>query len=159
MASAMQAQEYLEKQGYTLPDMQGGKAALSYTLWGLAHCMPSAILPKSLRAVAIILEHKEASNVANTIVAAVMHKLDPLLDLMDHAANVMQVAVKDTRMVVDWLYRTGEEMRDELQKGIELVKEDLQKLVEDIKDKVSKLTRLVTAAASNMGIAQYNTRR
>jgi len=80
--SAAQAREYLEKQGYTPPDEQGGKASLSYTLLLLAHCALPSILPKAIRAVAAVLEHEEANHTADTIVAAVMRKLDPALNLM-----------------------------------------------------------------------------
>ena len=80
-----------------------------------------------------------------------MLKLDPVLERMDHAADVAQEAVRDTRKAADCLYRMGEEMRDELQKGIEAAMEEIQRLTEDIKDKVSKLTEVAAAALSNMG--------
>jgi len=38
------------------------------------------------------------------------------------------------------LYGTAEDMRDELQKGLEAVKEDIQKTTEDIKDEAGKPT-------------------
>ena len=112
ISSMEQAQDYLEKQGYAPPDTHGGKAALSYTLWLLAHCAPSTILPKALRAVAILLEHELSADTADTIVATRLHKLNPMLHLMDHMADTMQEAMEDTRKAADHLYRTGEETRD-----------------------------------------------
>jgi len=153
ITSATQAQDNLEKQGYAQPDTKGSKAALSYTLHLLAHCAPLAILPKAIRAVAIILECEEATNAANTILATVMHRLNPMLNLMDHLAEITQAAVEDMRKGADCLYRTGEETPDELQKGIESAKEDQQKLSEDVKDGVSKLTELAAMAASTGGNA------
>jgi len=35
-----QAREYLEKEGYALPDVQGGRAKLSYMLLLLLHAVP-----------------------------------------------------------------------------------------------------------------------
>ena len=58
---ATQVREYLEKQGYVLPDEQGGRTLLSYTLLLLLHAVTLSILPKGIRAVAMLLEHKEAS--------------------------------------------------------------------------------------------------
>ena len=101
MTSMMQAQEYLEKQGYVPSDPKGGKAALSHTLCLLAHCAPSAIFPKAIRVVAIILECEEVINIADTLLATVMFRLNPLLNLMDHLVEVAQVAVEDTRKVAD----------------------------------------------------------
>ena len=75
IASAMQAPDYLEKQGYAPPGTQGCKASLSYTLLLLLHCMPPNFLPKGIRAVATLLEREEVGQTADTIVAAVMHKL------------------------------------------------------------------------------------
>jgi len=70
---------------------------------------------------------------------------------MDQGADMAQEAVGDTRKVVDRLYRTGKETRDELQKGIEAVKEDMQKSMEDIKDEVRKLAGVAAAVATNIG--------
>jgi len=60
LMSVIQAQEYLEKQRYVPPDMQGCKAMLSYTLLLLVHCTPPNIFPKAIRAVVMLLEHEEA---------------------------------------------------------------------------------------------------
>src|SRR5882724_8953934 len=48
--------EYLEKEGYTPPDVQGGRAKLSYMLLLLLHAAPPIILPKGIRAVMTLLE-------------------------------------------------------------------------------------------------------
>ena len=74
---------------------KGGKASLSDTLLLLAHCALPSILPKAIRAVTTILEHEEMGHTADTIVAVVMHKLDPILNLMDHAANKAQKACQE----------------------------------------------------------------
>jgi len=123
-----QAREYLEKQGYAPPDTQGGRATLSYSLLLLLHCTPQNVLPKGIRAISMLLQHEEAGQSADTIVAAIMHKLDAMLKHMVHMANVVQEAVNDTRKATDHLYRTGEEMRDELQKGMEAVRKTYKEL-------------------------------
>src|SRR5467141_1989697 len=105
-------------------------SATPYCCWLTAP--PPTSLPKAMRVVAAILEHKEVSRAADRIVAAVMWKLNPVLDLMDQAADTAQEAVTDTRKAADRLYRTGEETRDELQKGMETAREDLQKLAENV---------------------------
>ena len=86
MTSSAQDQEYLEKQGYLLPDAQGSEAMLTHLHPAAAGPLHSPDYPpQAMRVVTIILEHEEASNATNTI--AVMHKLNPVLDLMDHAAD------------------------------------------------------------------------
>jgi len=74
-----------------------------------------------------------------------------VLDLINHMADMDQEAIKDTRKAADWLYRTGEETWDKLQKGIEAAKDDIQKMMEDIKDEVSKLTGAVAPLHSHSG--------
>ena len=64
-------------------------------------------------------------------------------------AKVAQEAVNNTRKATDYLYRTREEMRDELQKGMEVVKEDIQRITDEFRDEVSKLT--VAAATVTKG--------
>src|SRR5882724_10179927 len=72
MALMVQAQEFLEKQGYAHPDVQGEKASLSHTLLLLDHCTLLSTLPKAIRAVATILEDEEARHTVDTIIAAIM---------------------------------------------------------------------------------------
>ena len=83
------------------------------------------------------------------IASTVLHKLSPVLHLMDHAADTAQEAVEDTRKAVDHLYRTSKETRDELQKGLEAAKDDLIRTTEDIKDGINKLAEVATATANN----------
>jgi len=120
--SAAQAQEYLEKQGYATLDMQGGQAMLSYMLLLLLHCAPPNFLPKGIRAVIKLLESEEVSQTTDTIIAAIMQKLNPAIKHMGKKADLAKAAISDTRPAADWLYRTREEMRDELQQGMETTK-------------------------------------
>ena len=99
--------EYLEKEGYTPPDVQGGRAKLSYMLLLLLHAAPTSILPKGIRVVATLLECEEAAYTANIIATAILCKIDPVLDSMEKVADQAQGMASDTRMAVDWLYRTG----------------------------------------------------
>jgi len=69
---------------------------------------------------------------------------------MDKVANQAQGMVSDTRTVADWLYRTGEEMRDELKKGMDMAKEDIQRATESFKDEVSKLNEAAASATNGM---------
>src|SRR5882724_3130346 len=85
------------------------------------------------------------------IATAILHKIDPALDLVEKAADQAQGVVSDTRTVADWMYRMGEDTRDELQKGMDMEKEDIQRAMECIKDEVSKLNRKVVLATNNMG--------
>ena len=152
MSLVEQAQNYLEKQGYAPPDVHGGKAVLSYMLRLLAHCAPLTILPRALKVLTIILDHESSNDTAHMIADMVLLKLSPVLHLMDHVADTAQEAVEDTRKAADHLYRTGEETRDELQKGLETAKDDLLKTMGDIKDSISKLTEAAAAANSAGGM-------
>jgi len=134
-----QSREYLEKEGYAKPDMWGGRAMLSYMLLLLLHTVPPSILPKGIRAVATLLECEETACTANIIAAAVLCKIDPALNSVEKAANQAQGVATDIRMVVDWMYRTGEDMRDKLQKWMEVANKDIQRVMECLKDEVSKL--------------------
>ena len=87
--------------------------------------MPPSILPKAIRESATILECEETARTTDTIVAAVMCRLNPTLDLLGHMTNKAQEAIKDTRQVADHLYRMGEDTRDEIYKGMDAVKEDM----------------------------------
>ena len=98
---ATQVREYLEKQGYVLPDEQGGRTLLSYTLLLLLHAVTLSILPKGIRAVATLLEHEEASQTADTITAAIMSRLDPALECMALTANMVQEVVSDAMKLAD----------------------------------------------------------
>ena len=80
-----------------------------------------------------------------------LHKLGLVLHLMDHMVDTVQEAMEDTRKVMDCLYRTGEETRDKLQKGLETTKDNLLKTMEDIKDGINKLTEAAAAANSTGG--------
>jgi len=113
---------------------QGDKASLCNTLLLLAHCTPSNILPKGIRAVATLLKHDEITKTTDTIVTTVMCKLDPILELVYHAADSAQKATMDTMVTADHLYRTGEETRDKLQRNLEVMREDIQMLADCIKN-------------------------
>ena len=54
------------------------------------------------------------------------------------------------RLWIACLYRTGEETRDELQKGMEVAKDDLLKTMEDIKEGIGKLTKAATETTNNI---------
>ena len=99
LTMAAQVREYLEKEGYAPPDKQGGK--LSYMLLLLLHAVPLSILPKDIRAVAMLLEHEETTCTADIIAAAVLHKIDPELESMGQAADQIQGAASDARKAVD----------------------------------------------------------
>src|SRR5882724_13026572 len=90
LATAAQAREYLEKEGYALPDAWGGMAKLSYMLLLLLHAVPLSVLPKGIRAVGALLEREEAGCTADVIAAAVLHKIDSALGSMGKAAEQAQ---------------------------------------------------------------------
>ena len=154
VATAVQAREYLEKEGYTSPDARGGRAKLSYMLLLLLHAVPLSVLPKGIRAVAALLEREEAGCTADVIAAAVLHKIDLVLNSIGKAAKQTQGAASDTRLVADCIYRTGEETRDELQKGLGEATEDIQKAMVHLKDEVSKMNVAAVPATSRMGSAE-----
>jgi len=65
--------------------------------------------------------------------------------------------VNDTRLAADWLYRTGEEMRYELQQGMETAKEEIKKIMESLHNNVSKLTEAAARPTSgNTGEATHH---
>jgi len=88
-SSEIHAWEYLEKQGYVPPDAQGGKVMLSYKLLLLVHCALPNILPKAIRADGTLLECEEVGQNVDTITTAIMCKLDPVVNLMDHMADMV----------------------------------------------------------------------
>jgi len=88
METAEHARDYLNKQGYTLKDVQGDRATLSHTLLLLAHHTPSNILLKGVRAVATILEQETIVKMADMVIANVMAQLNPIFELMDNAALI-----------------------------------------------------------------------
>ena len=151
LTTAVQVREYLAKEGYASPDTWGGRAKLSYTLLSLLHAVPQSVLPKLIRAVVTLLECEEAVCTTDTITAAILHKIDLALNLMGKAADQMQGVASGTRMVADWLYRTGEEMRDELQKGADMAFKDIQKATACLKDEVRKLNVAAVSATNGMG--------
>ena len=120
----------------------------------LLHAAPPSVLPKGIRAVAALLEQEEAGCTADVIAATVLHKIDLVLDLIGKAAEQTQGVASDTRLAADHIYRTGEEMRDELQKGLDEVTEDIQKATAHLKDKVSKLNVAAASATSGIGSAE-----
>jgi len=78
---------------------------------------------------------------------------------MGEAADQTKGMASDTRKVADWLYRTGEEMRDELQKGMEMAKDDIQRATETVKDEVTKLneaTAMVFTGTGKVGGCQHD---
>ena len=73
-----------------------------------------------------------------------------MLNSVEKAADQAQGMATDIRMVVDWMYRTGEDMRDELQKGMEVANKDIQRATECLKDEVSKLIENPVMATNEM---------
>jgi len=99
----------------------------------------------------MLLEHEEAECTTDTIIAAVLHKINPALDSMGKAADQTHGMASDTRMVVDQLYSTGEETRNELQKGADAAFEDIQKATAYLKDEGSKLSIAAASVTNGMG--------
>ena len=105
LTMALQAREYLEKEGYAPPDEWGGRAKLSYMLLLLLHAVPPSILPKGIRAVIMLLECEETTHTTDIIAATILRKIDLVLELMGQAADQTQGAALDARKAVDRLYR------------------------------------------------------
>jgi len=51
-----------------------------------------------------------------------MQKLNLMIEHMGRMADLVEAAISNTRLAVDQLYRTKEEMRDELQQSMEATK-------------------------------------
>jgi len=60
-----------------------------------------SILHKGIRAVAMLLEHKEASQTADTIAATIMSRFDLVFEHMALTADSVQEVVSDTMKAVD----------------------------------------------------------
>ena len=112
--------------------------------------MPPGILPKGIRAVATLLECEETMRTAEVVAATVMHKIDPALESLEKAADQTQGTASDTRTVADHMYRTGEETRDELQKGAEVASEEIQRATECLETEVSKLIENAVTVLNEM---------
>jgi len=143
---ATQAHEYVEKQGYAPPDANSSRASLSYILLLLIHSAPSNTLPKGIRAVVTLLDHKEVMRNSDRITVAIMHSLDPMINSVNQVAILTQEAVGETRRAVDCLYRTGEEIQDKLQHGLEAMREDIQQTAEYVKEGANMLVQAAAMA-------------
>jgi len=125
----------------------------------LLHAAPPSILLKGIRAVTTLLEHEETAHTTDAITAAILHKIDLVLESLEKVADQAQGMESDTRMVVDRMYRMGEDTRDELQKGVEAANEDIQRAMECLKAEVRKLIEnavMVTNDLSGPGDRQEN---
>jgi len=67
----------------------------------------------------------------------------------------MRLSSVETRSAADRLYRTGEEVRDEIQKAMEEAKEELQKMTKTVKEEVSKITDGVRLAVVTMAASMW----
>ena len=141
MATAKLAWEFLEGEGYMPADAQGNKVSLAHSLLLLAHCAPASVLHKGVRAVATLLEHEEASKTGDVVALAVARRVDPLVDMMEHSAKMVQDAVTGTREVATMVYNTWEEVRDEMQKVADATKEELARTVEETREEICKVIR------------------
>ena len=82
------------------------------------------MLHKGMQAVAMLLEHEGVSKSVEMLAIAIARRVDPLTDLMEHSAEVVQHAAVDMRKVVMVMYSTWEEVRDEMQKVVDVTKEE-----------------------------------
>src|SRR5882724_11235796 len=81
-----------------------------------------------------------------------MQKLNLANEHIGKTADLAEAAINDTRLAVDCLYRTREEMRDDLQEGMETTKEDIQTITESLHNYLSKLMEAaVRSTSSNTG--------
>jgi len=106
--------------------------SLTHMLLLLAHCALASILHKGVQAVTMLLEHEGTSKSAEMLAIAVVRRVDPLTDLMEHSAKVIQEVAADMRMVATVMYSTWEEVRDEMQKVEDTTKEELARTVVDV---------------------------
>jgi len=150
LSSEKQAWEFLERQGYAPTDVQGNQALLSYTLLLLAHCVPPSILPKGIRAVATLLEQEVAAQNTELIAIAIMRQISLLLDLSNHAAEIIDEATKHTQQAADRIYSTCEEARDEINKATENATNEISSAIENIKGDISKATEELHTATMQM---------
>jgi len=90
-------------------DAQGNKASLVYSLLLLAHCAPSSILPKGIRAVATLLELETMTQCTEAVLLHVMKRLDPFLAIVEHMAEIVEEATVEARQAADRLYSTCED--------------------------------------------------
>ena len=114
---------------------------LSYTLRLLAHCMPASILPKAIWVVATLLKLKMATQGANAVSMGVTKRLEPLLVMVERAAEVMQDMMAELRKAADRLYNTSEDARDELQKAAGVTKDKVSRAVEGACKEITKGVR------------------
>jgi len=124
---------------------------LSYTLRLLAHCMPASILPKAIWVVATLLKLKMATQGANAVSMGVTKRLEPLLVMVERAAEVMQDMMAELRKAADRLYNTSEDARDELQKAAGVTKDKVSRAVEGAWEEITKVSEGLHASADKVG--------
>jgi len=141
MSTEKLAREFLVGEGYMLADIQDDKVSLAHVPLLITHCTPASMLHKGVQAVMTLLEHEVASKSAETLAAAVMRRVNPLTDLMEHSAEVVQYMAMDTRKAVMVMYSTWEEFRDKMQKVADATKEELMRVVEETREEIHKAVR------------------
>src|SRR5882724_5541608 len=90
MAMEKLVRDFLVGEGYMPVGIQDDKVSFAHVLLLFIHCAPASMLHKGIQAVAMLLEHEVASKSVETPAAAVVRRVDPLTDLMEHSAEVVQ---------------------------------------------------------------------
>src|SRR5882724_4707597 len=70
-----------------------------------------------------------------------MRRVAPLTNLMEHSAEVIQDVAADMRKAVMVMYSMWEEVRDEMQKVMDVTKEELMRVVEEMREELHKVVR------------------
>src|SRR5882724_11057918 len=102
---------------------------------------PASVLHKGMWAVATLLEHKGASKSVEMLAIAIMRRVDPLTNLMEHSTKVIQEADVDMRKAATVMYSMWEEVRDKMQKVVDVTKEELVRTVEETREEIHKAVR------------------
>jgi len=85
------------------------------------------------------------------VALAVTRRVNPLVDMMEHSAEMVQDSVMGMREAATMMYNMWEEVRDKMQRVVDATKEELVRTVEELREEIFKVVRVVGGSLSASG--------